>query len=234
MCSASCSTDSKVVLAEREESLRRAIEERVREQGGRLVGWTLGASIARRVLAQMNAELEKMEAGDSDLRAAFDEWIRREVVRIEEDPQRAGEIGRAIRGVLRHPTVQAWVSDVWSRLRVALEADAARPNGRTVGVLEGMFANLGTVLATDPAARARVQTAAETVMASMLPSAQVSVAEFIAKVVAGWDAATITEKLELRVGRDLQDVRINGTLVGFLVGGVLYALLRAAFGPLAF
>jgi uncharacterized membrane-anchored protein YjiN (DUF445 family) len=224
----------KVVLAEREESLRRAIEERVREQGGRLVGWTLGASIARRVLAQVNAELEKMEAGDSDLRAAFDEWIRREVVRIEEDPERAGEIGRAIRGVLRHPTVQAWVSDVWSRLRVALEADAARPNGRTVGVLEGMFANLGTVLATDPAARARVQAAAETVMASMLPSAQVSVAEFIAKVVAGWDAETITEKLELRVGRDLQYVRINGTLVGFLVGGVLYALLRVAFGPVAF
>jgi uncharacterized membrane-anchored protein YjiN (DUF445 family) len=49
-------------------------------------------------------------------------------------------------------------------------------------------------------------------------------------VVGNWDSATITEKLELRVGSDLQYVRVNGTLVGFLVGGLLYVVLRAAFG----
>ena len=57
---------------------------------------------------------------------------------------------------------------------------------------------------------------------------------FIAEVVGNWDSATITEKLELRVGSDLQYVRVNGTLVGFLVGGLLYAVLRALFGPVAF
>ena len=83
----------KVVLAEREETLRRAIEERVREQGGRLVGWALGASIARRVLTQINAELDKMQADGSELREAFDEWMRREIARMEEDPDRAAEVG---------------------------------------------------------------------------------------------------------------------------------------------
>jgi len=53
-------------------------------------------------------------------------------------------------------------------------------------------------------------------------------------VVARWDAKTITEKLELSVGRDLQYVRINGTIVGFLVGGVLYAVLYALFGRVSF
>jgi uncharacterized membrane-anchored protein YjiN (DUF445 family) len=53
-------------------------------------------------------------------------------------------------------------------------------------------------------------------------------------VVAGWDTAQVTEKIELRVGRDLQYVRMNGTLVGFLVGGALYALLTAVFGRVAF
>ena len=53
-------------------------------------------------------------------------------------------------------------------------------------------------------------------------------------MVAGWDAATIVDKLELRVGKDLQYVRVNGTLVGFLVGGLLYALLRATFGHVTF
>ena len=50
----------------------------------------------------------------------------------------------------------------------------------------------------------------------------------------GWDSATITETLELRSGPDLQFVRINGTLVGFVVGGLAYAVLRAIFGPVAF
>ena len=51
---------------------------------------------------------------------------------------------------------------------------------------------------------------------------------------ANWDAGTITARLELRVGKDLQFVRINGTLVGFLVGGLVYALLRATFGAVSF
>jgi hypothetical protein len=55
-------------------------------------------------------------------------------------------------------------------------------------------------------------------------------ADFIAGVVTNWDAATVTDKIELRVGRDLQYVRINGTLVGFMAGGVLFAVLTALFG----
>jgi uncharacterized membrane-anchored protein YjiN (DUF445 family) len=191
-----------------------------------LVGWARGAALARRVLTQLNAELDKMEANGSDLRAAFDEWMRREIARIEDDPDRAAEIGRALRRALAH--------DVWSRLRLALEADAAKPNGHTLAAFEGALGNFGTMLQTDPAARARLQGAVEGVIATLLPSAQVSVAGFIADVVANWDAATITDNLELRVGRDLQYVRVNGTLVGFLVGGLVYALLSAAFGPVAF
>jgi uncharacterized membrane-anchored protein YjiN (DUF445 family) len=224
----------KTVLAEQEDALRRVIEERVREQGGVLVGWALGASIARRVLTQVNAELDKMEGHDSELRAAFDEWMRREIARIDSDPERAAEIGRALRRALTHETIQGWVRDVWSRLRLALEQDAARPDGRTIAVIEGALGNLGALLLTDPVARARLQYAVESVTATLLPSAQASVAGFIAEVVTNWDEATITEKLELRVGRDLQYVRINGTLVGFLVGGLVYAALRAAFGPVAF
>jgi uncharacterized membrane-anchored protein YjiN (DUF445 family) len=220
----------KRLLTAREESLRVAIEERVREQGGRLVGWALGASIARRVLATINTELDKMSPDGSELRDAFDEWIRREIVRMEEDPARAAEVGAAIRKVVAHETVQAWLWDVWSRLRLAMEADAARPNGRTVAYLEAALGNLGVMLATDPGARSRVEAAAAGITAELLPAARDRLSAFIAQVVGGWDAKTITERLELRVGKDLQYVRMNGTLVGFIVGGLLYAVLRAGFG----
>jgi uncharacterized membrane-anchored protein YjiN (DUF445 family) len=224
----------KTLMGAQEETLRVAIAERVREQGGRLVGWALGASIARRVLATINTELDKMSPDGSELRAAFDEWVRREINRMEEDPARAAEIGAAIRAVVAHDTVQAWLWDVWSRLRLALEADAARPNGRTVAYLEGALGNLGAMLASDPGARARVEVASAGIVSELLPSARERLSEFIAQVVGGWDAKTITERLELRVGKDLQYVRMNGTLVGFIVGGVLYAVLRAAFGHVSF
>jgi uncharacterized membrane-anchored protein YjiN (DUF445 family) len=220
----------KAALTSREGTLQRAIEERVREQGGRLVGWAVGAAVAHRVIVQVNVELARMEPESSEMRAAVDEWVRREIIRIEDDPARAAEIGVAIRQVLGHDTVRAWLADVWSRLRLALEADAARPDGRTTAFIGGALANLGTMLDNDPGARAQVQRAAGSIAGTLLPAAQAHLSDFIADVVARWDAQTVTEKLELRVGSDLQYVRINGTLVGFLVGGVLYAVLHAIFG----
>jgi uncharacterized membrane-anchored protein YjiN (DUF445 family) len=224
----------RVAMLEKEGSLKRLIEERVRDQGGRLVGWALGASIAGRVLSTVNAEMDKMDPDNSELRAAFDEWVRREIDLMEQDPARAADLGRAIRRVIGHETVQAWTWDVWARLRGALEADAAKPDGHTEALLVGAVHNLGDMLANDPVAAARVQRLAERAVARLIPAAQTQMADFVAGVVASWDTQTLTDRIELRVGRDLQYVRMNGTLVGFLVGGVAFAALSAVFGHVAF
>ncbi len=213
------------ILASREDVLREAIRERVREHGGRLVGWAVGATIAQRVLTAVNQELERIGPESSELRDAFDEWARREIARLETDPDRAAELGRAVRSVLAHQTVKAWAWDVWSRLRRALEADATRPNGRTVQVIEDSLAGLGGALAADPVARGRVDAAVSTLVLNILPAAQAELAGFIGRVIGAWDSATITEKLELRVGKDLQYIRVNGTMVGFLAGAAIYGLL---------
>jgi uncharacterized membrane-anchored protein YjiN (DUF445 family) len=223
----------KAVLAAKEDQLRAAIEARVRAEGGQLVGWLAGATIARRVLAALNAELDRVEPSDSDLRRAFEAWIRAEIARMETDPERAAAIGRAVRAGLSHPAVAAWLGDVWARLRLALEEDAAKPDGRTVDVIAGLLGNLGQVLTEDEGARARLNAATERVLITLLPNARAQLSTFIAGVVANWDTATVTERIELRVGKDLQYVRINGTLVGFLVGGALFAALTALFGRVA-
>jgi uncharacterized membrane-anchored protein YjiN (DUF445 family) len=160
--------------------------------------------------------------------------MRVEIARMETDPERAAEVGRAIRKVVAHETMQAWLWDIWSRMRMALEADAGRPGGHTVAFIEGALANLGTMLDSDPVVRARLQGAAEAIVVSILPSAQASLSTFIGDVVANWDTATLVDRIELRVGRDLQYVRVNGTVVGFLVGGLLYAVLKAVFGTVSF
>ncbi len=221
-------------MLEKEAQLRAMIEERVRDQGGKLMGWALGAGIATRVLSTVNAEMDKMDPDGSEIREAFDVWVRREIALMEEDPERAAALGRAIRRIVGHQTVQDWTRDVWSRLRMALEADAARPNGHTATLLEGAVRNLGEMLATDPAARARLQRTAERLVVRLLPAAQTQIAAFVGDVVGSWDTATLVDRIELRVGRDLQYVRMNGTLVGFLVGGAAFAVLSAIFGHVAF
>jgi len=218
-------TQLRLAMTSREAALREAIEERVREQGGRLVGWAVGAAVARRVLSAVNSELDKMSPDGSELRVAFDEWIRREINRMETEPERAAEVGAAIRRLAGHDTVQTWLWDVWTRLCATIIEDLDKPNSRTIAYVEATLGNLGTILETDPNARARVETTTEAIVASVLPSAQVRIAEFIANVVANWDTKTVVDRLELRVGRDLQYIRMNGTIVGFLLGGLLYALL---------
>ena len=218
------------LLDSKRDQLHGFIQDKVRAQGGRLVGWVIGAQVANRVLTVLTDELDRTDPDGSSIRAAFDEWVLRELDRMETDPERAAEIGRALRTVVAHPTVQAWMWDVWSRMRAAMEADAARPNGRTLGVIEGALTSLGTFLETDENARARLQRAAERVAATLLPSAQAQLSGFIADVVASWDGDTITDKVELRVGRDLQFVRVNGTVVGFLAGAVLFLVLFVATG----
>jgi uncharacterized membrane-anchored protein YjiN (DUF445 family) len=226
-------TEIRTLIDGKHDQLHQFIQDKVRAQGGKLVGWVLGAQVADRVLGVLRLELAQVDAEGHSVREAFDEWVRNELDRMENDPERAAEIGHAIRRVVAHETVQAWLWDVWARMRLALEADAARPNGRTLAVIEGALANLGAFLREDEGARARLQRGAEGVVATLLPSAQTQLSGFIAGVVASWDTKTITEKLELRVGKDLQFVRVNGTLVGFLVGGLLFLLLRAAFGHVA-
>ncbi|EFH13571.1 DUF445 domain-containing protein, partial [Teichococcus cervicalis] len=224
----------KALLAAKEEDLRAAIQARVRAEGGAFVGWLAGGTVARRILTAINQELDKVEPGDSTLRIAFETWLMAEIDRLETDPERAAALGRALRDAAGHPAVAAWLMDLWARLKRMVAEDAAAPEGRGVALVAGLLANLGTLLEEDAAARERVNAMARRGLRALLPTAQAQLSEFIANVVARWDTATVVEKIELRVGRDLQYVRINGTLVGFLAGGVLFALLHAIFGRVAF
>ncbi|WP_428375047.1 DUF445 domain-containing protein [Lichenicoccus sp.] len=220
----------KSVLRAKEESLRVMIEERVREQGGRLIGWAIGGSIATRVMSAMSQELDRTDPANSDLREAFTVWVRREIDRIETDPERARELGDGLRGLFGHQSVRSWGQDIWQRARQMIEADLERPDGWVVLLVADAGPRLGAMLNRDQAARLRTDATVRRAALRLLPGLRERMAGFIGAVVGGWDARLITDKLELRVGRDLQYVRVNGTLVGALVGGLFYMALRAMFG----
>ena len=134
-----------------------------------MVGWVAGAYLAKRVVTAVNGALDEAlnsENAESGLRAAFDEWVMRELDRLEHDPQRAAQIGEALRSALRHGVVAGWLDDAWHRVRWAAEMDAANPDGRLAALARAALDNAGQVLAEDPGARA-VATAERALLAEL-------------------------------------------------------------------
>ena len=220
----------RMLLKSREAHLHQLISERVREQGGRLVGWAIGGSVASRVLDAITMELERTDPRDSDLREAVTTWMRREIDLIETDPDRGRELGNAVRTLFTHDSLKNWAAHVWSRARDAMEDDLAQRDSWIARLVTESLHRTGEVLGEDKAVRAAIDGAARTLARRALPGLRAQLAGFIGNVVAGWDARMLVDRLELRVGRDLQFVRINGTVVGALVGGMLFLGLRLLFG----
>jgi uncharacterized membrane-anchored protein YjiN (DUF445 family) len=83
---------------------------------------------------------------------------------------------------------------------------------------------MGTTLEGDPRIRAAINQFARRAVAGLAASYGSSIVKLVSETIRGWDARTITARLESAVGRDLQYIRINGTLVGGLVGVTLHVL----------
>lgn len=126
--------------------------------------------------------------------------------------------------LLEHPLFTRYVGELWSALRHRVREDAERPDSALRGHLETGLVRLGQALEQDPAVRQALNAWARHSLTSLALARRHEVAQLIGQTVRGWDAGTVSEKLERAVGRDLQYIRINGTLIGGLVGLVLHAL----------
>ncbi len=215
----------------KEPALRMMIEERVREQGGRVLGWAIGGSIATKVLLAAGQELDRIDPQNSELREGFTTWVRAEIDRIEQDPVRRRDITDAVMGVLTHDSVRGWSSDVWHRLRRLIEEDMDKGDrGWLSSIVRDALQRLAEQMYHDATMRKRINDGARGMIMSSLPFLRDRMSRFIYSVVNGWDAESLSDRLELRVGKDLQYIRLNGTLVGFLAGCGLSVLLQLIFG----
>jgi uncharacterized membrane-anchored protein YjiN (DUF445 family) len=104
--------------------------------------------------------------------------------------------------------------------------DLARPDGKTREALTTGLRSLAATLEADPAMRARLNASVERLALEMVSPWRRGIGRFIAEVVHGWDARTVSDRIETAVGSDLQYVRISGTIVASLVGSALFLLTQ--------
>ena len=161
------------------------------------------------------------------LRAQFDVAVQRFIERLRSDPEWERK-GEEIRNWLQtDATVGGYVQALWLDLRGALQRDLADADSvvaRQVGKL-GLW--LGESLAGDAALRQSFNDRLERWAQGLAPDVSAFIAQHIEDTVRRWDTEEMTQLIELNIGKDLQYIRINGTVVGGLIGLVLFAVSHA-------
>jgi uncharacterized membrane-anchored protein YjiN (DUF445 family) len=126
--------------------------------------------------------------------------------------------------LLDNQSVSLWLDALWQRGREAIIKAARNPDAVMAGKLGEVLKSMGGTLEKDRRIRAAINQFARRAIVGMAASYGGSIVKLVSETIRGWDARTVTNRLEAAVGRDLQYIRINGTLVGGLVGLILYAI----------
>jgi len=177
--------------------------------------------IARAILESIAELLGELRLPGSGAR----EELRRAVAALADDlvasPEQRRRFNEAKDRLLDQPEVQGWLARIWDDLRRIVVDDLASPVSRTREAVYTGILSFGRALAADRPMQARLEAAFEQVALAAVPW-RGQIGALIADVVRSWDARTVSERLELAIGSDLQYIRMTGTLVGACVGCALY------------
>ena len=152
------------------------------------------------------------------LRQRFDELVAQYVERLQHDEALHARAERAKAELLASPAVGEYVNQLWSELLAWLQEDLARPDSSLRQRIAEAAQGLGERLRTDAEIRGWINAELQAAAPRLVARYREDVRDYIVERVRAWDAAEMTGELERHIGRDLQFIRINGTLVGGLVG----------------
>lgn len=184
----------------------------------------LGESGANVVADTVNNMLLRVsEDRDHKLRHKFDEAVARLVVKLKSDPsflQKGEEIKRYVK---ESENLALYVKDLWSQLRDWLRRDLERDDSVLHAKVAAMGQWVGRELARDESLRRSLNDHMEEAARAMAPDFAGYLTRHISDTVKNWDSRDMSRQIELNIGKDLQYIRINGTLVGGCIGLLLYA-----------
>ncbi len=161
---------------------------------------------------------------DHDVRLQIDDRVAELVIKLRTSPEMEARGEELKAQLLAHPALLAWTSTLWADLKGSLVTASADPDSELRARLQDGIVRMGRSLQTDAELRAKIDAWVERTVLYVLDQYRDEVADLISGTVARWDADDASRRIELQVGRDLQFIRINGTVVGGLVGVAIHFL----------
>jgi uncharacterized membrane-anchored protein YjiN (DUF445 family) len=162
------------------------------------------------------------EDPNHQLRKNFDDVVERLIIRLKTDPdflERGSEFKRYLRD---GETLNLYIKDLWGQLRAWLKQDLARSDSTMHAKAMAMGKWVGDELAQNAQLRQSLNEHMEDAARAMAPDFAQFLTRHISDTVKNWDSHEMSRQIELNIGKDLQYIRINGTMVGGFVGFVLY------------
>jgi len=181
-----------------------------------------------RMVTRLRQRLAAMAADPGDqTRQQFEEWIAGLPDRLETSPELRERGERLKREVLGSITLRDWSSSLWRKVKEGLQTQAADPDSELRGRLAGALVAVGQRLGSDRRLADGLDRMVESGARALAVQFHDELAGLVTGTIERWDAAETSSQLELLLGRDLQYIRINGTVVGAAVGLALHAIVLA-------
>ncbi|MCR2817221.1 DUF445 domain-containing protein [Microbacterium sp. zg.Y1090] len=163
-------------------------------------------------------------------RHAIDRYLGRLADSLQHDPATIGRFEDAKSGVFESTRVRELAAEAWDSTKNGLLRSLSEPDSELRRRFAEALADAGLRLSTDADLQNRVDGWVTGAAVFLVDRYRHDIASIITETVERWDPAETTEKIELMVGRDLQYIRLNGTIVGSLAGLVIYTLAHALTG----
>jgi uncharacterized membrane-anchored protein YjiN (DUF445 family) len=185
-----------------------------------------------RAFERLHARLRERLAGmaadpDDEARKQFEEWIAGLPDRLKTSPELRDRGENIKRELLASAAVRDWASWLWKNAKETLGAQAADPDSELRRRLAAALTAVGRRLSTDPALQESLERVVESGARTLADQFHDELAGLVTGTIQRWDATETSFQLELLLGRDLQFIRINGTVVGAGVGLALHAIALA-------
>ncbi len=159
-------------------------------------------------------------------RRALDDLLRRLAHDLQHDEEVMARAESLKERLLTHPQVPETALGLWQSFRTALESAMEDEGSYFHARGDELLEHLGRHLVEDPEWKSRVEARLAEAVSFAVETYGNELAEVISVTVDRWDGREAAERIELHVGRDLQFIRINGTVVGALAGLVIHAVAR--------
>jgi uncharacterized membrane-anchored protein YjiN (DUF445 family) len=143
---------------------------------------------------------------------------------LQYDPEMRAKVEAWKNEILANKAVSDWVGSLWENSRASLLKAARDPEAAMAGRFGEALRQLGETVQQDPRLKRAVNLFARRAVVGTAASYGDGIVKLVSETIRGWDAQTVTNRLEGAVGRDLQYIRINGTLVGGLVGLIIHTI----------
>jgi uncharacterized membrane-anchored protein YjiN (DUF445 family) len=205
------------------------IRQRIEQETPWWIPSAVDEKIFKRVLGAIQRLLSELSADkDHPLRGRFDDALHRFIDRLNTSPEFAERVDAWKEEFLDNEAARRFSLSMWEEAKDALARYAAHPGPATPNAIEGALVTFGQKAMEDPELMAKIDNFAVDVAVFLVARYQDEVADLISSTVAAWDPELTSRRVELAIGRDLQFIRINGTIVGGLAGLLIYLLSKLA------